>query len=69
MPTLNVRQQDEAIVISFKGHTCSFRLAVPVNAASLMFINEPMPDDDDMATNFDVWLHESILGCQEFNAL
>jgi hypothetical protein len=61
-------QQDEPIILPFKGHTCSFRLAVPVNAASLVLINEPIPDDD-AATNFDVWLHESILGCQEFNAL
>jgi hypothetical protein len=41
---------------------------VPINAATLLIINEPMPENDDEATLFDVWLHEATLG-DEFNSL
>ena len=53
--------------MAMKGHTCSFTLAVPINNASLVLINEPIPSDDDVATSFDVWLHQATLAA-DFNA-
>ena len=49
-----------------KGHTCSFTLAVPINHASLVLINESIPNDDNVATSFDVWLHQATLAA-DFN--
>jgi hypothetical protein len=48
-----------------KGHTCSLTLAVLINNASLVLINESIPNDDDVAT-FDVWLHQATLAA-DFN--
>ena len=53
--------------MAMKGHTCSFTLAVLINNASLVLINEPIPSDDDVATSFDVWLHQATLAA-DFNA-
>ena len=52
--------------MAMKGHTYSFTLAVPVNNVSLVLINESIPDDDDVATAFDVWLHQATLAA-DFN--
>lgn len=61
-------QQDGMTLIPMKGHTCSFALAVPINAAALTLLQEEMPEDDDEATSFDVWLHQATLAA-DFNSV
>ena len=61
-------QQDGMTLIPMKGHTCSFALTVAINAAALVLLEEDMPEDDDEATAFDVWLHHATPAA-DFNSI
>ena len=54
-------RQDGMTLILMKGHMCSFVLAVAINTATLVLLEEDMPEDYNEATAFDVWLHHATL--------
>ncbi|KIK71811.1 hypothetical protein PAXRUDRAFT_22802 [Paxillus rubicundulus Ve08.2h10] len=52
--------------------TCSYRVNIPLTRALLACINGPVPVDDNIVTDFDIWIHSSIFsfaGSTSFNIL
>ncbi|KAG1719425.1 hypothetical protein EDD22DRAFT_963250 [Suillus occidentalis] len=52
--------------------TCSYRVNIPLTKAIVSSLADPIPDDDDTVTDFDLWIHFSLFafsGPSSFNIL